>query len=102
MKKKNATAQAVRDLADHAAALSGFSYTNCQACGLPSSGLTEFAPFVGLKPEIVERVIVDTGEKIKEKILAPHYGASIMLCYPCYRQAVQVDKRKLLAEGVKT
>jgi hypothetical protein len=83
---------------DALSALAGGSTTNCQGCGKQVGGLIEFSQFIGLKPQIVERVIVDTGEKIKEKVSLPFYGASVMLCYPCFRLAVKIEKRKSFRE----
>jgi len=85
VKEKNAPALHIdKGPIDHAVASSGLSYTNCDACGKQSNGLREFYPFIRMK------VVVEKGVKI----LTPHYGSSMMLCYPCMKQAVKIDGRK--------
>jgi hypothetical protein len=73
-----------KDFSEAMAALSGLSFSDCQACGKQSNGLSEFYPFIGMK------VAIEKGEKI----LAPHYGPGMMLCYPCLKQAIKIDVRR--------
>jgi len=51
---------------------------------MQSNGLSEFYPLIGIK------VVVEEGVKT----LVPHYGAGIMLCYPCLKQAIKIDCRR--------
>jgi hypothetical protein len=51
--------------------------------------------FREMQPYVAEHVDPETGRKSHDRILAPVYAPPVMLCYPCYRQGVQIDKRKL-------
>lgn len=70
------------------------SSTNCERCGTQSTGLLEFKMFLEMQPCVAEHVDIDTGRKSHDSILAPFYAPPVMLCYPCYRQGVQIDGRK--------
>lgn len=70
------------------------SSTNCERCGTQSTGLLEFKMFLEMQSFVVEYVDLDTGRKIHDRILAPVYVLPVMLCYSCYRQGVQIDRRK--------
>lgn len=41
-------------------------------------------------------VNIETGEEYRSA--APLYGMPIMLCYSCLKQAIRIDKNKLLRE----
>ena len=71
------------------------SSTNCERCGTQSTDLREFKMFREMQPYVADHVDPETGRKSHDRILAPVYAPPVMLCYPCYRQGVQIDKRKL-------
>jgi hypothetical protein len=65
-------------------ALSGLSFSECEACRRGSCGLSEFFPFIGMR-SVIEKGV---------KFLSPYYGPLLMLCYSCFKQAVKIDIRK--------
>ena len=68
-----------------AVSLSGLSFSECEACRKQAGGLLfEFKPYIRMGVVLLKGV----------KILAPHYGPEMMLCYPCLKRAVKIDVRK--------
>lgn len=85
MSLKNAPAeQFKKELIDLADSLSKLSFSECEACRRQAGGLFGFAPYIRMGVVLLNGV----------KILAPHYGPEMLLCYPCLKSAIKIDMRK--------